>query len=172
MLTTTRTYLNLIEKKDFEEVIKSFREEDAVKYTKHLQDLSDSEYADFLEKKRVASQNEQLFYWIVREKQTQKYVGTAGVMPYLGADSVFHIGFRISKEFQGKGMATEIAQSVIDFVRNDLKHSTIFGLVMEGNIASQKVLEKLGFKFLKNDFNQDYQIYLETYQLDLIEKNH
>ncbi|PIY09868.1 MAG: hypothetical protein COZ18_07170 [Flexibacter sp. CG_4_10_14_3_um_filter_32_15] len=49
-LTTNRTELNLIQKKDFKEVIDSFREKDAVKYIKHLQNLTDEEYTDFLEK--------------------------------------------------------------------------------------------------------------------------
>jgi len=87
-------------------------------------------------------------------------------MPYLGSDSVFHIGFRISNDFQGKGLATELGKTVIDFVKNDLKHQQIFGLIMEGNIASQTLLKKLGFEFEGSHFNTDYQIQLETYRLD------
>ncbi|WP_291724554.1 GNAT family N-acetyltransferase [Bernardetia sp.] len=170
MLTTTRTHLNLIEKKDFSEVIKSFREEGAVKYTKHLQNLSNNEYADFLENKRVRSQEGHLFYWVIREKQTQKYIGTIGVMPYLGSDEAFHLGFRISKNAQGKGFATEVGQAVIDFVKNQLQHSSIFGVIMKENIASRKTLEKLGFKFIKSDLNTDYQIHLDTYQIDFESK--
>jgi RimJ/RimL family protein N-acetyltransferase len=165
-LTTERTILTLIEKEDFKEIITSFREEGAVKYIKHLQNLSNSEYTDFLEKKRLLSENEHLYYWVVREKETQKYIGTMGVMPYLGSEATFHIGFRISNDFQGQGLATELGKTVIDFVKNELKHQQIFGLIMEGNIASQTLLKKLGFQFEKSDFNTDYQIQLETYRLD------
>ncbi|AFM05110.1 acetyltransferase, ribosomal protein N-acetylase [Bernardetia litoralis DSM 6794] len=165
-LTTKRTELNLIQKEDFQEIIDSFREKDAVKYIKHIQGLSNNEYLDFLEQKRLLSKNGQLFYWTVREKETQNYIGTMGVMPYLGSDSAFHIGFRISKDFQEKGFATELGKVVIDFVKTELKHQLIFGLIMEGNIASQTLLKKLGFQFLKSDFNTDYQIQLETYRLD------
>ena len=164
-LTTKRTELNLIQKKDFKELIDSFREEGAVKYIKHLQNLTDEEYTKFLEKKYLLSQKKELFYWIVREKETKNYIGTMGIMPYLGSDSTFHIGFRISNDFQGKGFATELGKTVIDFVKNELKHKEIFGLIMEGNIASQTLLKKLGFKFVKSDFNTDYQIQLETYRL-------
>lgn len=165
-LTTERTILTLIEKEDFKEVTNSFREENAVKYIKHLQNLSNSEYTDFLEKKRILSDTQHLYYWVVREKQTQKYIGTMGVMPYLGSDATFHIGFRISKEYQGKGFATELGKTVIDFVKNELKHQQIFGLIMEGNIASQTLLKKLGFQFEGSHFNTDYQIQLETYRLN------
>lgn len=89
-----------------------------------------------------------------------------GLTPYLGSDSVFHIGFRISNNFQGKGLATELGKTVIDFVKNELKHQQIFGLIMEGNIASQTLLKKLGFEFEGSNFNTDYQIQLETYRLD------
>ncbi len=165
-LSTERTILTLVEQKDFKEVIDSFREEGAVKYIKHLQNLSNSEYADFLEKKRLLSQNAHLFYWIIRGKQTQKYIGTMALTPYLGSDSVFHIGFRISNDFQGKGFATEVAKAVIDFVKNDLKHKEIFGLVIGENVVSKTLLKKLGFEFERTEFNTDYQIQLETYRLD------
>lgn len=103
-LSTERTILNLIEKNDFKEVISSFREEGAVKYIKHLQNLSNHEYADFLENKWLLSENGHLYYWVVREKETQNYIGTIGLAPYLDSDTTFHIGFRISKDFQGKGL--------------------------------------------------------------------
>jgi len=165
-LSTERAVLTLIEQKDFKEVIDSFREEGAVKYIKHLQNLSNSEYADFLEKKRLLSQNEHLYYWVVREKETQNYIGTMGLTPYLDSDSVFHIGFRVSKDFQGQGFATELGKAVIDFVKNELKHQLIFALVMEENVVSKTLLKKLGFEFERTKFNADYQIQLETYKLN------
>lgn len=165
-LTTKRTELNLIQKEDFKEIIDSLREEGAVKYIKHLQNLNDKEYIKFLEKKYLLSQKKELFYWVVREKETQDYIGTMGVMPYLGSNSAFHIGFRISNDFQGKGFATELGETIIDFVKNKLKHKEIFGLIIKENIASETLLKKLGFQFEKSEFNTDYQIQLETYRLD------
>lgn len=165
-LTTERTQLDIIQKKDFAEVIQSLREEGAVKYVKHLQNLSNSKYADFLEKKQTLSENKHLFYWVVREKKTQNYIGTIGITPYLGSDAAFHIGFRISKNYQRKGFATELGNVVIDFVKNTLQHKQIFGLIMEGNIASKNLLLQLGFRFTRSEFNTTYKIQLETYCLE------
>ncbi len=121
---------------------------------------------EFLEKKQLLSQEQKLFYWVVREKETQKFVGTIGLTPYLASKQTFHLGFRVSKEFQEKGLATELGKKVIDFVKNELKHKKIIGLIMEGNIASKALLKKLNFEFEKSYFDTDYQIQLEVYRLE------
>ena len=76
------------------------------------------------------------------------------------------LSYWVSTEYQGKGFATELGKTVIDFVKNELKHQQIFGLIMEGNIASQTLLKKLSFQFEGSHFNTDYQIQLETYRLN------
>lgn len=165
-LTTTRTQLNLLQEEDYAQIIASFQEKDTVKFIKHLQNLTDEEYREFLEKKRLLTQQKENFFWVVREKTTQNLVGTIGLTPYLGSKTAFHIGFRIRNDFQRQGFAYELSKRVIDFVQKELHHTKIYGLAMQENDASIKILQKLGFEFVESEFNTDYQIQLETYQLN------
>ena len=67
---------------------------------------------------------------------------------YLNSD--IEIGYVLHKKYWGKGYATELAKSCITFVFNnypDIKR--IVAVTVPNNITSQKVLSKIGFKFLQ-----------------------
>ncbi|MBU2493738.1 MAG: GNAT family N-acetyltransferase [Bacteroidetes bacterium] len=61
------------------------------------------------------------------------------------------IGFRISKKYWGNGIATETAKAVLQFAFIELNIKTVLARVIKENIASIKVIEKLGMKF-RNSF--------------------
>ena len=48
-------------------------------------------------------------------------------------------------QFWGKGYATESARAALDYGLSSLNMKTVMGLTFPENIASQKVLKKLGF---------------------------
>ena len=64
------------------------------------------------------------------------------------------IGFRFFKEFWNQGFATETANRCLEFGFYDLGLKEIVGRAMVRNVASIKVLEKLGMTF-KNTFDFD-----------------
>lgn len=51
----------------------------------------------------------------------------------------------------GNGYATESAKAVIDYGFNNLGLSEVIGRASKDNIASVRVLEKLGMEFWKRD---------------------
>jgi len=64
------------------------------------------------------------------------------------------IGFRFFEENWNKGYATESAKACINYRFENLKLKTIIGRAMTENIASIKVLQKIGLEFVKEfDFN-------------------
>jgi RimJ/RimL family protein N-acetyltransferase len=58
------------------------------------------------------------------------------------------IGWRLAKEFHGRGYATEAAQACIDeaFAKNIADE--IFAFTVPANVASWKVMEKIGMKYV------------------------
>ena len=64
------------------------------------------------------------------------------------------IGFRFFEEHWNKGLATESAKACIDYGFENLNLKTIIGRAMSENIASIKVLEKIGLKF-EREFDFD-----------------
>lgn len=57
------------------------------------------------------------------------------------------IGYRMLKQYWGQGFGFEAAKAAMDYGINDLKLSNIFADAMVENIASNKILEKIGLKF-------------------------
>ena len=56
------------------------------------------------------------------------------------------IGYHFNKEYWGKGYATESAKLLIDYCFKKLKFHKVYADTDPSNLASQRILAKLGFK--------------------------
>ncbi len=59
------------------------------------------------------------------------------------------IGFAISKAHEGKGYATEASVAVIDYCRQHLGITNIYGITQPNNERSIRTLQKLGLRWLE-----------------------
>lgn len=91
--------------------------------------------------------------WAVIQKSTGKFIGWCGLKYSATTDEV-DIGFRFFKASWNQGYATEAAKKCIQLGFDKFGIKRIVGRAMVDNIASIKVLEKLGLTFLK-EFNFD-----------------
>ena len=57
------------------------------------------------------------------------------------------LGYRYSRNTWGRGIGTEAAKAVVEYGLNELGLLSIVGGVLPENIASEKILIKLGFIF-------------------------
>ena len=87
-------------------------------------------------------------------KPENKIIGFAGLKYLPGLDET-DIGFRFLPKYWGLGIATEISIEIIKYGFEILDLKKIIGIAYPENIASCKVLEKLGFKFYKFDTYDD-----------------
>ena len=87
--------------------------------------------------------------WSVILKSNKNFIGWCGLKKH---DSGYSdLGFRFSQEHWNKGYATESAKACIEYGFTKLQLNEIIGRVAQDNIASIKVLEKLGMGFWKKD---------------------
>jgi RimJ/RimL family protein N-acetyltransferase len=86
-------------------------------------------------------------YLVIRKDDNLK-MGTCGLYDREGIQGV-DIGFAFLPEFEKKGYAYEAAQKVKTIGVEVFNISKISGITIPENIASQKLLEKLGLKFIK-----------------------
>jgi ribosomal-protein-alanine N-acetyltransferase len=63
----------------------------------------------------------------------------------------YDIGYRFIPRFWGKGYATESSLAILDYGFKELDIKTICGAADVENIASNKILQKIGLKYI-NDF--------------------
>ena len=83
------------------------------------------------------------FAVIVRSEN--KLIGYCGFFRQLVDDvEEIEIGYRLDSRYWGRGLATEGARAVRDHAFNDLKLDHVISLIHPDNIASRRVVEKLG----------------------------
>jgi ribosomal-protein-alanine N-acetyltransferase len=84
--------------------------------------------------------------WACVLKETGKVIGFAG-LKYLPDRREVDVGYRFMAAYWGRGLATEANRPAIDhgFARLGLDH--IIGMVRPANVASVRVLEKLGLRY-------------------------
>jgi RimJ/RimL family protein N-acetyltransferase len=82
--------------------------------------------------------------YAVRYKSNRKLIGMCG---FLNDELGIDFGYRYSRDTWGQGIGTEAAQAISDYGLNELALSSIIATVLPENIASEKILIKLGFIF-------------------------
>jgi RimJ/RimL family protein N-acetyltransferase len=88
------------------------------------------------------------FYFIIH-KQDTRLIGTAGFKGYPEPDGSVEIGYEIHPDYQGKGLATEAAQALIDDVKNRPGVLKIRAHTLAEENPSTSVLKKLGLRFVQ-----------------------
>lgn len=87
-----------------------------------------------------------LTYWVVRIKETNTPVGIVSFLKRAYLEH-FDIGFAFLPEYFGKGYAYEAANAILSKASQHPDHSTILATTFPQNIASIKLLTKLGLRF-------------------------
>jgi [ribosomal protein S5]-alanine N-acetyltransferase len=84
--------------------------------------------------------------WLVYDRKTDELVGFCGFLEVPSIHPEPQLVYAMFERFSGKGYATEMARTSIAQARRQPDFSEIFAAVDEVNVASCRVLEKLGFK--------------------------
>ena len=84
-------------------------------------------------------------YVIVTKSDTKK-IGNVGIYVRDGLDAP-DIGFSFLPEFEGKGYGFEASKKLMEIAFSEFGLKKISAITTKENIASQKLIEKLGLKF-------------------------
>lgn len=93
-------------------------------------------------------------FWTIEDRETGAYVGGTGAFQReptpdpkdLCADDI-ELGWSLGRRFRGRGLATEAARAVIDFVFSAKKSERVIAHIDHENSASIRVAEKIGMRY-------------------------
>lgn len=91
-------------------------------------------------------------YWPVFLTEGDVHVGCCGLRPYEAEHRIFELGFHLRADFWGKGLATEAAHSVITHAFGNLGAKGLFAGHNPNNRMSRRTLEKLCFRYVRDEF--------------------
>lgn len=102
----------------------------------------------------------------VFEKTTGQFIGQAGIfhIGHYDLQPEIEIGYRFHKKYWGKGFATEATEALVAWGFEHLDIGTIVSFVETENLASRRVLEKCGFRYV--GLKKCYYGMLERYEFD------
>lgn len=78
-------------------------------------------------------------------KSSNKSIGICGLVNRPTLPNV-DIGFALLPDFERQGYAYEAAQATMDFAKTELSLKTILGITHSENLASRRLLEKIGLQ--------------------------
>ena len=104
--------------------------------TKKLLEIWESEY-----------ENKECYRWCIVLKDENKPIGTIDVCKSNERLEFAEIGYCIAQDCWGKGIVTEAGKKVIEFLFNEVGYNRIQAKYMPVNIASGKVMQKLGMQY-------------------------
>ncbi len=102
--------------------------------------------------------------WAVLQKTDGAFLGWCGLK--LNEEEEVDLGFRFLRRYRGRGYATEAAAACLDYGFRTLNLPEIVGRAMTENVASIRVLEKIGLQFRKEVFVPAHDARVRYYSLD------
>ena len=112
---------------------------------RHVHSLDDAR--GYIDKIRNGSYAKHGFgLWAVEEQATGE---TAGMCGLLRRDTPEHpdLGFAFLERHRGKGYAREAAAAALEIARNEFGFTKLLAVTNTDNVASQKALESVGFRY-------------------------
>jgi len=83
--------------------------------------------------------------WAVYPLGSSRFLGWCG-LKYHPESNLTDLGFRIFRNYWGMGIATETSLGALDYGFGSLRLSKVIGRVMDENLASVRVLKKVGME--------------------------
>ena len=99
-------------------------------------------------------------------KEDNKMIGTCDFCFISWEDSVGEIGYCINREYWNRGYVTKACKAIIKFGFEYLGLEKIFIRHNIDNIGSKRVIEKCGFRYIKDTYEEKYKQILSSYVLE------
>ena len=94
--------------------------------------------------KRTPGEKRNVFHWGIALKNENRIIGQI-FLKDIQNNRIGSIGYRIARDYWGKGIMTEAVKTVIKFCFTQTELKRLEASAQKENIASNKVLEKSGF---------------------------
>ncbi|MCB0564925.1 MAG: GNAT family N-acetyltransferase [Phaeodactylibacter sp.] len=90
-------------------------------------------------------------HWIVVHQTDNRRIGGIGLGGLPDEQGESMIGYYIDPRYAGRGLATEAAGALCNWLGRDVRLDALIATVPVGHIASERVLQKIGFEQISVD---------------------
>lgn len=162
VLETKRLILREIQKNDFDELYRMNSDPVIMKY---VGDGSTRNRGQMIRELEMLISHyvrkPGLGIWATVLKDHNTFVGASGLVYYDKTPEI-EIGYRLLQEHWNKGYATEASLGLLNYGFHKLRLRKIVSSAHVDNLASRRVMEKIGMRFIDNRFHYGFiQAYYE-----------
>lgn len=147
ILETERLILQLVNIEDAEFILELYNSPNFVKFIgdRNLRTVKDAE--NYIKEKFLPHVDKYGFgSFVILRKSDRKKIGNVGIYMRDGLNAP-DIGFSFLPEFEGKGYGFEASKKLMEVAFSEFDLKKISAITTKENIASQKLIEKLGLKY-------------------------
>lgn len=161
IIETERLYLRELNVNDAKSFYQLNLDEEVMKYT------GEGAFENIEESRKFLENYDQykkygIGRWAVINKENEEFLGWCG-LKFTEKLNEYDIGYRFFRKHWNKGYATESAKACLDFGLNEFKMTEIIGRAMKDNLASIRVLEKIGLVYDRDfDFEGSQGVIFKT----------
>ena len=148
ILITTRLSLRPLDKKDISKLFQILQEPGILRYFPNPSPPSLEKARNIIQEQLTQYEKFGLGEWGVEETGTGELLGWCGIN-HLSETNEFEIAYLLKESARGQGFAIEAARTSLQYGFKSLGIHQIIALVHPYNTVSQRVINKLGMKFLE-----------------------
>jgi len=146
VLETPRLRLRLLRESDLQDAFNVLSNPKAMKYY----GTPPHENIEFTRKQHIEIMLSRFKFrdaasFVITFKGEDKFIGHVNAFQFDRVFKFVELAYIVDPELWGKGIATEAVGRVVEFLRDDMKIHKIRAALFAHNIASKRVLEKVGF---------------------------
>lgn len=134
-------------------ILRPFKKEDAKDYLKIANDSAIKEYVSAASPYTLEESLELLkyyckvdflndFYFVIEDIQTHQLIGA--LLCYRSTSFMLDISYFIEKDSRGNGLILEALEVFIEYLSKNTCYKTLFFMIKKDNLASKKIMKKLG----------------------------
>ena len=156
ILTTNRLVLRHLELGDLDALYALYRDPEMRRYFPDGIRTFDETREELEWHQHGHPRHPELGLWATVERETGKFLGRCGLLPWTIDGSLeVELAYMIAKDHWGLGLATEAAQGIVRYAREQLGRTRLICLITHGNIASTRVAEKVGMSY-ERDYTDEF----------------
>jgi RimJ/RimL family protein N-acetyltransferase len=156
ILETERLILRTWSPEDAEAGFKIWSDAEVMRYIGTGQPNADVEQTRGWIGRMMAHQEKHGFcFWAVVDKKSKQLIGSCGLAYQLDDGLPIEFGYTLARDCWGRGLATEMAGACLSYVFENFPLTEIAASVDSRHVASQRVLEKIGFRYQRQEQLED-----------------
>ena len=118
--------------------------------TQYLPDTSPERYVEMFTELLENYEKKNLSRWAIFDTTNNNFIGMCVARVFIHNISQIEIGYVLSREYWGKGIATEVCKAITQYSFANTNTTEVVAVTDLHNTGSQNVLQKAGFERLNN----------------------